>query len=173
MRQIFIKKITPLFGLMAFVSLTSCGIYSFSGTNLDCNKYKTVQVAYFVNEAPEVITGMSESITGKLKDKMLSETCLTLVNEDADLLFEGEITNYNITPTSQTSNATAAQNRMTINVRVRYTDTKDDENSWEKNYSFYYDFDANTLPSSVQNQANDEIFDNIIKQIFNNSVANW
>ncbi len=155
------------------LTLSSCGIYSFTGTNLDCNKYKTVQIAYFDNEAPEVVNGLTEAINTKLQDLMLSQTCLTLVREDADLIFEGEITNYRITPTAQTSDATASKNRMTIGVRVRYTDTIDDTMSWEKSYSYYYDFPANTLPSSIQREANEEIFDYITKQIFNDSVANW
>ena len=158
---------------LTLISLESCGIYSFTGTNLDCNKYKTVNVAYFANEAPEVISGLSEDITSKLKNKLLSQTCLTLVKEDADLIFEGEIVRYDITPTANTANATASKNRMTIGVRVRYTDTKEDEQTWEKNYSFYYEFPANTLPSSIQSEANEVIFDNITKQIFNDSVANW
>jgi hypothetical protein len=169
------KKQLILFVLFftTLVSLESCGIYSFTGTNLDCDKYKTVSVAYFPNEAPEVVSGLSEDITTKLQNMLLSQTCLTLVKEDADLIFEGEIMSYTILPTTQTAAATAAENRMTIGVRVRYTDTKDDEQSWEKNYSFYYNFDANALPSSIQREANEEIFGNITKQIFNDSVANW
>lgn len=169
-KRIFIK--ISLLSLV-LVLLYGCKIYSFTGTNLDCNKYKTVSVAYFANEAPEVVSGLSESITDKLQNRLISRTCLTLVKEDADLQFEGEIVSYRITPTAQTADATASQNRMTIGVRVRYTDTKDDEQSWEKSYSFYYDFDANTIPSTIQDEANNEIFDDIVSKIFNDSVANW
>ena len=167
------NKFGIISAFILLLMLSSCGIYSFTGTNLDCNKYKTVHITYFDNEASEVVGGLTESISTKLQDLMLSQTCLTLVKEDADLLFEGEITSYRITPTAQTSDATASQNKMTIGVRVRYTDTIDDSMSWEKTYSYYYDFPANTLPSTIQREANDEIFDYITKQIFNDSVANW
>ena len=153
----------------AFVcwSLTQCGIYSFTGASIPPGT-ETFQVNYFINEA-----GNRPGFTIALQDLLMNQTNLTLVKNNADLIYEGEITQYSITPTTSTANNTAAQNRLTMVVNVRYINNKNEDDSFEQRFSFFYDFDANQQLFDVKTTANKEIFERITQEIFNASLAKW
>ena len=107
------------------------------------------------------------------KHDLSLDEAVNLVKNNGDLVYEGEITKYSITPTTSTANNTAAQNRLNMEVNVRYTDTKNDEDSFESRFSFFYDFDANKQLFDIKNEANKEIFERITQDIFNASLAKW
>ncbi len=157
------------------LSLHSCKItYSFSGTNISPD-VKTFYVADFPNRAPLYVPALSEKFVDNLKEKILTQTSLNLANNagKADLIFEGEITRYNIRPNSVSANETAATNRLTITVNVRFTNNKDHKQDWEKSFSNYSDFPADRDISEVEEELTDEIFEKIIEDIYNNSIASW
>jgi hypothetical protein len=109
-----------------------------------------------------------------MQDLFLRQTNLDLTNSGGDLRFEGEITGYRINPMSATSQQTAAQNRLTITVNVRFYNRLKEEDDFEKQFSFYSDFDANAqLTGGVLDGALDEILERIIQDIFNASLGNW
>ena len=109
-----------------------------------------------------------------MQDLFLRQTNLDLVNIGGDLRFEGEITGYRVTPMSATSQQTAAQNRLTVTVNVRFYNRLKEEDDFEKQFSFYSDFDANAqLTGGVLDGALDEILERIIQDIFNASLGNW
>lgn len=109
-----------------------------------------------------------------MQDLFLRQTNLDLTNTGGDLRFEGEITGYRINPMSATSQQTAAQNRLTITVNVRFYNRLKEEDDFEKQFSFYSDFDANAqLTGGVLDGALDEILERIIQDIFNASLGNW
>jgi hypothetical protein len=168
------KKTFNIFCLLILLLVAqSCGIYSFGGVTLD-DRIKTVQIDYFPNNAPLVEPTLSQEFTLALQDLFLSQTNLNLVNSGGDLLFEGEITGYRINPMTATSQQTAAQNRLTVTVNIRYFNKYEEENDFERSFSFYHDYDANSqLTGSVLDEAFEVILERITQDIFNESVAKW
>ena len=99
---------------------------------------------------------------------------MDLVNNNGDLLYEGEIVQYYISPITATSQSTAAQNRLTVAVNVRFFNTKDATKDFEERFSFYYDYSGSTqLIGSALDDALAIIFERITQDIFNKSLANW
>ena len=109
-----------------------------------------------------------------MQDLFVRQTNLDLIRTGGDLRFEGEITGYRVNPMSATSQQTAAQNRLTITVNVRFYNRLKEEDDFEKQFSFYSDFEANAqLTGGVLDAALDEILERIIQDIFNASLGNW
>jgi len=152
----------------------SCGIYSLTGADIDYSTTKSFQVNYFQNNAPIVEPGIARDLTLSLQDIILNQTSLDLVNNNGDLIYEGEITEYYISPITATSNNNAAQNRLTIRVNVRFYNTKTEEKDFEQQFSHYKDYPATAqLTGGLLNDAVAEIFERITQDIFNQSLANW
>ena len=168
------KRILNL--IIAFItlmSLSGCGIYSFTGANIDAS-VKTFQVNYFQNNADIIEPGIDLTFTRALQDLIQNQTNLSLTNAGGDLLYEGEITQYRISPMTATADQRASQNRLSITVNVRFTNKKNEKDDFEKPFSFYYDFAGNDLPSgSTLTTALDDIFERITQDIFNESLAKW
>ncbi|MGO1584768.1 LptE family protein [Mesonia sp.] len=152
--------------------LSSCGIYSLSGA--DIGDAKTFQVNFFQNNASLVEPGIDRIFTNQLQDFINSQTSLSLTNEGADLIYEGEITQYYIAPMTSTSQNTAAQNRLTMAINVRFFNNKDPEKDFERSFSFYYDYPANQqLMGGTLDTALEEIYLRINQDVFNASLADW
>jgi hypothetical protein len=160
--------------LLFLVALTinSCSVYNFTGTvKIDA---KTFQVNRFQNNAPIVQPGIENSFRLKLQEVIQNQTNLNFASASADLIYEGEIVDYSITPMTATANQTAAQNRLTIGVNVRFINKKNDKDSFEKKFSFYHDNPGNEqLIGSTLTTAMDDIYAHITQDIFNESLAKW
>ena len=157
--------------LILVSSFTACGIYSFTGVT---ETPETFQVNFFQNNAPLVEPGLDIQFTNALQDLIVNQTNSNLVNSSAEVIFEGEIVEYRISPTTATANNRAAQNRLTIGVNVKYTNTKDDEKSFEQRFSFFFDYEGDALLTGGQRDtAWEAIFERITQDIFNKSLANW
>ncbi|MBV7269847.1 LptE family protein [Winogradskyella luteola] len=166
------KILKYLFFIFLFSTYISCGIYSFTGA--DTGNAKTFQVNFFQNNADLVEPGLDIDFTNALQDLIQNQTNLSLVNTGGDLIFEGEITEYRIAPMTATAQNTAAQNRLTISVNVRYFNTLDEEKDFEQRFSFFFDFDANAqLIGGTKDEAFEVIFERLTQDIFNASLANW
>lgn len=154
------------------LTFTSCGFYNFTGAKkIDA---KTFQVNYFQNNAPLVQPGIERTFTLKLQDIIQNQTNLNLTNTNGDLLYEGEITGYSITPMAATADQKAAQNRLTITINVRYTNRNKEEDNFQKAFSFYYDYPGDQqLVGASLSSALDIIFERITQDIFNESLAKW
>jgi hypothetical protein len=162
---------TALF-LIGSLLLISCGAYSFTGGST--GDAKTLQIDFFPNQAPLVEPSLSQAFTTDLLDLFTRQTNLTTVTSNGDLYFSGEITGYRVTPMSATANQTAAQNRLTVTVNVRFVNKLIEKDDFEKQFSFYSDFAANAqLTGGVLESALDEILERITQDIFNASVAKW
>lgn len=153
------------------ILLISCGNYNFTGTG-DLNA-KTFQVNFFQNNAPIIEPGLDRDFTIALQDLIQNQTNLNLVRSNGDLMYEGEIVDYRISPMSATANNTAAQNRLTIGVNVRFTHKNKPDDDFEQRFSFFYDYPASTQLINVQDTAFQEIFERITQDIFNASLAKW
>lgn len=161
-----------VFSITISLLVNSCGVYNFTGAKpIDA---KTFQVNYFQNNAPLVEPGIERTFTLELQDIIQNQTNLNLVSQGGELLYEGEIVDYRITPMTATADQRAAQNRLTISVNVRFTNRNKEDDNFEKRFSFFYDFDANQqLVGSQLTTALDVIFERITQDIFNESLAKW
>jgi hypothetical protein len=166
------KKLTYLLLIVISTTFTSCGIYSFTG--IDVGDAESFQVNYFQNNALLIEPGLDRDFTLALQDRLVNQTNLNLVNSNADLIYEGEITEYRISPTTATANSTAAQNRLTISVKVSFYNKKKEENDFEQKFTFFYDYaGAEQLIGSQKDIAFEEIFERLTQDIINASIANW
>ena len=166
------KNIKLLVILLTVIVLSSCGVYSFTGGST--GDAKTIQVDFFPNNATLVEPIVSQKFTKELQDLFLRQTSLDLVTNGGDLHFEGEITQYRLIPISATAEQTAAQNRLTVGVRVRFYNKLVPEDDFDRSFSFFSDFDANAqLTGSLLEEALTEIFERITQDIYNASVAKW
>lgn len=164
---------------MAILLPTGCGIYGFSGASISPD-IKTISILNFPNEASLGPSTMSVTFTEKIKDYYQQNTSLAIVDEEGDLQIEGYIAEYRVTPVAASSSGNqnqadfASLTRVSIDVFASYVNTQDDEFDFERTFSFFVDFDQNrTDLSSNEQQFVEEIFDQIIFDIFNESVANW
>jgi hypothetical protein len=165
-----LKKYFILFGLS---SVVGCGTYSFTGISIS-PETKTFQVNYFQNTSALIEPGIERDFTIALQDLILNQTNLGLVKSSGDILFEGEIVEYRISPTTSTSRNTAAQNRLTIGINVRFVNKNDEEADFEKRFSFFFDFEGSAqLIGSQKTTAIEEIFNRITQDVVNASLANW
>lgn len=162
--------------LLVFIlalTLHGCKYYNFTGRSGSINA-KTFQVNYFQNNAEVVEPGIELTFTRRLQDLIQNQTNLTLTNAGGDLVYEGEITQYRISPMTATADQRAAQNRLSITINVRFTNKNNEDDDFEKPFSFFYDYSGDALPTgSVLNAALDEIFERITQDIFNESLAKW
>ncbi|MCD6111777.1 MAG: LptE family protein [Bacteroidales bacterium] len=163
---------TYLFILIILLSFSSCGIYSFTGASIS-PEVKTISIKYFPNQAPLVQATLSQVFTDALKDKFISQTNLTLVPDDGDLNIEGEITDYSTKPIAITGDQTAALNRLTITVKVKFTNKFDETQNFETTFSRYEDYESTKNLSDVEDVLIEQINSYLIEDIFNKAVVNW
>ena len=157
--------------LFAF-SLWECGVYSFTGASIP-PQATTFSVDYFPNNAPLVQPTLSQVFTDALKDKFSRQTNLKLTNGVGDLHFEGSITGYNVQPQAIGADDRAAQNRLTITIRVTFVNEYQPENDFEQNFSRFYDYDSQQSLAAIEPTAIDVIVEALVEDIFNRAVVNW
>lgn len=172
-------KISLIVLLSFALSNSSCGVYSFTGASISPN-VETISIQTFYNNSPLGPSNMSPVFTESIKDYYLRNTSLTLVDGEGDLQLEGSIDNYTLTPVAVSASEDpsgldlTSLTRITIYVSATYTNLEDDQFDFEKTFSFFKDFDQNREDLSAnEEEFVNEIFDQIILDIFNSSVANW
>ena len=169
-----------LFYLLFFFINYGCGVYSFTGASIS-PEIKTISIETYFNNSPLGPSNMSVLFTEKLKDYFQKNTSLILVDSEGDLQLEGSIDDFSTSPVAPTAeggkNAQYFTGLTRLNVRVTssYLNTQEDQFNYDnKSFSFYKDFDQNSQELSANEQEFlEEIFDQIILDIFNSSVANW
>lgn len=161
-----------LFGVYCLLLTSSCGVYSFTGASI-APDVKTFSVDYIKNRASLINPTLSQVITQKLKDKFISQTNLSPLKADGDLRFEGYISDYNTQPIAIQSNDLAAQNRLTITVSIKFTNTKDEKQNFETTFTRFADYSAKQDLSSVESGLIENISSQLIDDIFNKAVVNW
>ena len=158
----------------ACCTLSACGIvkYSFSGTSIQPD-VQTITINYFEYKALTVNPMLSNQLTEAMKDKFRKLTKLEQVEMDGDLELSGEVTGYAVSATAITADEMAAQNRLTVTVKVQFTNRKYPEDDFEKSFSAFADFDSSQLLDAVQDSLCEEIVEKLVEDIFNASVAQW
>lgn len=167
------RLLNMLLLLAVVVFLPQCKVtYSFSGVNIS-PEVQTYSVDYFPNRAPIVQAQLSQLFTDALLDKIQGNTSLSLSTSGGDVSFTGEITGYETRPTAITGQETAARNRLTITVRVKYTNEVEPELDYDTSFSRYEDYDASQNLTDVENELIELIVENLIEDIFNRAFVSW
>lgn len=146
--------------------------YTFSGTSIQAD-IKTVTINYFDYKALKVNPTLSNQLTEGLKEKFKKMTRLEQVDLDGDLEITGEVTGYDVKATAVTANEVAAQNRLTVSVKIKYTNRKYPEEDFDKSFSAYADYDSTSSLDAVESTLCDEIVEKLCEDILNATVANW
>ncbi|GJM30492.1 MAG: hypothetical protein DHS20C17_31270 [Cyclobacteriaceae bacterium] len=166
-------------GLLAIIILTfnGCGVYTFTGTNTNA---QTITILNFYNDTGMGPATLSQQFTEELRDYYLRNTSLNIVEAGGELLVEGSIVGYNTMPVAPIASGNdqqtdvAGSTRLTIRIKVDFTNTLNEEEDFSRSFSFYDDFDSRSSNlTAEEDQLIDTIFDQIIFDIFNATVANW
>ncbi len=163
-------------GLLFFIIISIAGgckvNYSMSGASL-APDVKTLAVKYFTKTATLGPSTLSQEFTEKLKEKFLTQTNLSLVNGSADLTLEGTISTYVVTPQAIQANETAATNRLSITVNVKFTNLKDEKQNFETAFTRFSEYSSNQNLSAVEEELINDIISQLLDDIFNKAVINW
>lgn len=156
------------------IAVPSCRIsYKFNGSALDYTVYKTVHVSEFPIRAALVYPPLQQTFENELLDYIARNTRLQVVDGASDLQLEGEITGYSLSPQAVTENAYASQTRLTISVRVKYTDNKQENKDIDQTFSAYRDFDSSLMLNDVQDDLCQQISKELVELIFNATLGDW
>ena len=166
------KRLSFYIVMLLALACQSCGIYSFTGASIPAEA-KTVSVQYFPNQAQLINPALSNDFTTALRDAMMNQTSLDMVDSGGDLAFEGEIVDYRTTPVAITAGQTAALNRLTITVNVRFVNLFDDTKNFETKFSHYEDYPSDQDLNSVQESLTGTIIEALVEDIFNKALVNW
>ena len=134
---------------------------------------KSVSINQFENVASLAPPVLSNTLTEALKDKFSSETNLIPLESDGDLIFSGRITNYSINPIAIQADETASKNRLSITVKVKFVNSKDEESNFDKTFSRYADYESSQDFTTIEESLNEEIVSQLIDDIFNEAFTNW
>lgn len=157
-------------------SVQSCGVYSFTGTTITA---ETISISNFFNDASNGPANLGVLFTDQLRDYFQNNTSLSQVNDGGELQMEGAISSYRLTPVAPSASSNdqsrdvANLTRLTITIKVDYVNLENEDFSFNKSFSQFADFDSDLGLEAVESQLIDEIFELIILDIFNASVANW
>ena len=147
--------------------------YKFNGAALDYNVYKTISVSEFPIRAALVYPPLQQTFENQLLDYIARNTRLQVKDGASDLQIEGEITGYNLSPQAVTEDAYASRTRLTITVRVKYTDNRQESNNIDQTFSAYRDFDSSEMLTDVQDELCLQISKELVDLIFNATLGNW
>ena len=164
------KKILSL--LAATLAAVSCGIYSFTGTNIQSD-VKTISIPFVEYKALRVNPSLSNELTEALQDKFRKLTSLEQVDVDGDLELVCEVTGYDVKATAVTAGEVAAQNRLTITVKIEFTNRKYPEDDVSQSFSAYEDYDSTNSLDAVESTLCTTIVEKLVEDIFNATVAQW
>jgi hypothetical protein len=161
-------------GLLLIIGLTTCSIrYGFVGGTMDYSKVQSISIKDFPNMAPLVYAPLAQMFTDQLKEKYIRQTRLQVLRENGVMDLEGEITGYELTPLAVREDMLASQTRLTITIRVRFTNQVTPEDDFEQSFSAYQEFDSSKEIQVIEGDLCDFIIKEIIDQIYNATVAKW
>ncbi len=160
--------------LLCMILLNACTIsYKFNGASIDYSTTKTISIADFPNVSALVYAPLSNNLSDGIRDLFQRQTRLEQVRRGGNLEIEGEITGYTLTPMAVSADSYAAETKLTITVKVRFTNNVAPEESFEKTYSAYQTFDASQMLNDVQDELCSTMIAEIADQIYNDTVAKW
>ncbi|GHU89031.1 hypothetical protein FACS1894155_05120 [Bacteroidia bacterium] len=159
--------------VIPFFLLVSCSIsYSFKGGKIDEN-IKTVKISDFINQAQLVYPPLTQSLNRELRTRMIEQTSLKEVSNNAHLEFEGEITDYRVDGTAVKEDGFASMAKLTITIKVRYTNNVKPEESLEQSFSSFQEFSSALTLEQVQDELIRKIVTDLVDMVYNATVGNW
>ena len=160
--------------LIISLMLVSCSVsYKFNGSSIDYTKTKTLSIFDFPNTAELVYPPLSQEFSEALRDSYTKQTRLQLLKKEGDLHLEGEITGYQLTPLAISADSYSSQTKLTLTIKVRFTNYKNPEEDFEKSYTSFQTFDSNLMLTNVQDALNKQMISDIVDNIYNDTVAKW
>ena len=166
-------KIISLITVIIF-TFNSCLIsYKFNGSSIDYTKTRSISISDFPNIAELVYPSLSQDFTEALRDSYAKQTRLQLLKKGGDLHLEGEIVGYQLTPLAISADSYAAQTKLTVTIKVRFSNNKNPDEDFEKTYSAFQTFDSNVLLTNVEADLTKLIEADIVDNIYNDTVAKW
>lgn len=164
--------ILGLMSAMVLLPQSSCKMsYSFTGASISPD-VKTVAIPFMTNTSSLVVPTLSRTITDALRNYFTSQTSLQLVDRNGDLELTGNITGYTVIPVAIQGNETAAMNRLTITVNIKFINRKNPKQNFDIPFSRYQDYPVADL-NTVQDRLDAVITEQLVQDIFNKSVVNW
>lgn len=160
-----------MFIVAVLLAAHGCGIYTPYGAQT--SGARTFSVDYFRPQSPLASPTVAQNFTEELKDVIQRQSTLRLVDRDGELRFEGQITDYRVSPVGVQANETTARNRLTVSVKVKYTNTIETDLNFERTFTKFADFDSTFDLIAVENELMAEISEQLIQEIFNASLGNW
>lgn len=155
-------------------AMSSCMIsYRFNGASIDYSKTQSISIADFPNNAALVNPNLSNALSEGIRDIFSRQTRLQILPRNGDMELEGEITDYSLTPMAISADSYAAETKLTVTIRVRFTNNKAPEESFEKTYSAYQTFNSSRLLTEVQDELCSAMIIELAENIYNDSVARW
>lgn len=169
------KKITRLAALtVVSVVVIACSVsYKFNGASINYDKVKTISIADFPIKSAYVYIPLATQFNNDLKDIFVRQTRLQLVNRNADLEIEGEITGYNQYNEQVQADGFSSKTKLTITVNVRFVNNTNHEEDFEQQFTAFRVYDSSQQLTAVQDTYIAEMSKEISDQIFNATVANW
>lgn len=156
------------------IAMNGCSIsYKFNGASIDYSKTHSISVADFPNNAALVYAPLSNNLSDAIRDIYQRQTRLEVLRRGGNLELEGEITGYTLTPMAVSADSYAAETKLTLTVRVRFTNNVAPEESFEKTYSAYQTFDSSRMLNDVQDELCNTMITEIAESIYNDTVAKW
>ena len=156
--------------LFASLFLSSC--YSFKGASLS-QDLKTIQINNIRMETAGGPTNLGLTINEKVKEYFQRNTTLKIINQNPDLLLEGTITGYEMTPQAPTSDDKAGLNRLTLKIQFSLVNRLDETKNYDQEFSFYQDFPQNQTLTQVEKNLIPKLVDQIILDLFNKIAGDW
>ncbi len=165
------KSLVVLF--FSLIVITSCKFpYSFTGADIPAEA-KTFSVKYFQNNASLVQPMLSQKLTEQLRDRMLQQTSLSMINSGGDIAFEGEITNYTLQPVAIQGNETAQLTQLTVTINVRFFNKIFPDKNYESSFTRFQQFASSQNLASIEDQLLEQIVEELVDDIFNKALVNW
>ncbi len=174
-KKILRKNIVAYGHIGLLLLFAGCSIsYQFNGASVDYNLTKSISVQDFPNYADYVYPTLSQTFTQELRNRFINQTRLKMIDTNADLEIEGEITGYRTDDMAVRADALASETKLTISVKVRYRNNKKPDEDFEQTFSAYRSFDSSTKTlDSVQDELIRQIVEDLTDQIFNATLGNW
>lgn len=172
-KHIYLLFLTFLVLLFSAVFVSCTVSYKFNGASIDYSKTRSISITDFTNIAELVYAPLAQEFSERLRDTYAKQTRLQLLKRGGDLHLEGEITGYQLTPLAISADTYASQTKLTVTINVRFSNTKNPDEDFEKSYSAFRNFDSNTLLTTIQDELLKLIIEDITDNIYNDTVAKW
>ena len=156
---------------LGILFITSCSVYSFTGAAIEG---KTINIHFIENNARSVVPSLSSTFTEKLRQRILSQTSLTQLNNDkTDYDLSGSITGYDVTVASVSGAETSTKNRLTITVMIEFKNKLNEKLNFNQSFSRFKDFSSSQNIQNVEVSLINDISDQLADDIFNKAFVNW